>query len=92
MGRIDKQPIELSPEHVSLVEGAVDSGEFGSPSAVVQAALEDWKERRQNHGYTLAELRTAIQNGIDSGPGRDGPMVMTRLAAKYQTMAVATPE
>ncbi|MBX3576814.1 MAG: type II toxin-antitoxin system ParD family antitoxin [Rhizobiaceae bacterium] len=92
MSRIDKQPIELSPEHLSLVEGVVESGEFGSPSAVVQAALEDWNERRQNHGYTLSELRAAIQDGIDSGSSRDGPAVMKRLAAKYQAMAVADPE
>ena len=36
----------------------------------MEEALRDWKERRDNHGYTLAELRQFVQDGIDSGRGR----------------------
>jgi len=39
-------------------------------AACVEEALRDWKERRDNHGYTLAELRQFVQDGIDSGRGR----------------------
>ena len=39
-------------------------------SVVSTDALREWKERRDNHGYTIAELRRLIQEGIDSGPGK----------------------
>jgi antitoxin ParD1/3/4 len=70
MGRIDKRNITLSPEQASLVDDVVAAGEFGSPSEVVGEALREWMERRENHGYTLAELRRLVQEGIDSGPSR----------------------
>jgi antitoxin ParD1/3/4 len=70
MGHLDKHRITLSPEHASLVDDVVAAGEFGSASEVVGEALREWKERRENHGYTLAELRRLVQEGIDSGPGR----------------------
>jgi antitoxin ParD1/3/4 len=62
--------VKLKPELAAFVEEAVASGEYGSGEAVVEEALRDWKERRDNHGYTLAELRRLVQEGIDSGPGR----------------------
>lgn len=51
--------VKLKPELAACVE-----------EAVVEEALRDWKERRDNHGYTLAELRQFVQDGIDSGRGR----------------------
>lgn len=86
MGHIDKHGITLSPEHAMLVETVIDAGEFASPSEVVREALREWQERRDNHGYTIAELRKLVQDGIDSGPSREGPPIMERLRAKYQAM------
>ena len=87
MGHIDKQGIKLSPEHASLVEEAVAAGEFASADEVVEEALRNWKERRDNFGYTIAELRRLVQEGIDSGPSLPGPEVMQRLRSKYERMA-----
>ena len=81
MGHIDKG-IKLSPEHASLLEEAVAAGEFASADEVVEEALRDWKERRDNFGYTIAELRRLVQEGIDSGPSLHGPDVMERIKAK----------
>ena len=67
---IDKRSITLSPEVAAAVDSAVKAGEYASDSEVIGDALREWKERRENHGYTIAELRRLIQEGIDSGPGR----------------------
>lgn len=64
------QAVKLKPELTAFIEEAVASGEYGSREAVVEEAVREWHERRQNHGYTLAELRRLVQEGLDSGPGR----------------------
>ena len=70
MGHVDKRSITLSPELARVVDGAVEAGEYASASEVIRDALRLWKERRELFGYTVEELRTLIQEGIDSGPGR----------------------
>lgn len=62
--------VTLKADLTALVEEAVASGEYGSGEAVVEEAVREWHERRQNHGYTLAELRRLVQEGLDSGPSR----------------------
>lgn len=84
---VDKRSITLSPELATAVDAAVAAGEYASASEVIRDALRDWKERRDLFGYTLEELRALIQEGIDSGPSKDGPTVMTRLRAKYEALA-----
>jgi len=69
MGHLDKR-ITLSPELAAEIDGAVKAGEFASEDEAIANALREWKERRDNHGYTIAELRRLVQEGIDSGPGR----------------------
>lgn len=83
MGHIDRKHVSLTPEHATLLENVVAAGEYASPDAVVEQALREWQERRDNFGYSLAELRRLVQEGIDSGPGRDGPSVMERIRARY---------
>ncbi|MBA3448217.1 MAG: type II toxin-antitoxin system ParD family antitoxin [Pseudaminobacter sp.] len=87
MGHVEKRTITLSPELAAMVDGAVEAGEYASASEVIRDALREWKERRDNFGYTIEELRALVQEGIDSGPGEDGPLVMKRLIAKYQDRA-----
>jgi antitoxin ParD1/3/4 len=85
MGHVDKRSITLSPELAAVVDDAVEAGEYASASEVVREALRQWKERRDNFGYTTAELRALIQEGIDSGPAtEDGPVIMRRLLEKYE--------
>lgn len=82
MGHIDRKPVTLTPEHATLLDDVVAAGEYTSPDAVVEEALREWQERRDNFGYSIAELRRLVQEGIDSGPGRDGPRVMERIKAE----------
>jgi len=87
MGQIDKRSITLSSELATAVDEAVATGEYASASEVVRDALRLWKERLDLFGYTVEDLRALVQEGIDSGPGEDGPLVMQRLLAKYEAAA-----
>ncbi len=88
--KVDKRSITLSPDLATAVDAAVAAGEYASASEVIRDALRDWKERRDLFGYTLEELRALIQEGIDSGPAKDGPTVMERLRAKYELRAAGS--
>ena len=79
MGHVDKRSIILSPDLAAAIDGAVEAGEYASDAEAIDDALREWKERRENHGYTIAELRRLIQEGIDSGPGMDGPTFMAQM-------------
>jgi antitoxin ParD1/3/4 len=70
MAHVDKRSITLPPDLAAAIDGAVEAGEYASDNEAISDALREWKERRDNHGYTIAELRRLIQEGIDSGPGR----------------------
>lgn len=82
MGHVDKRSITLSPELAAAVDGAVDAGEYASASEVIRDALRLWKERRDLFGYTIEELRTLIQEGIDSGPGQFDSMDQLKAEAR----------
>ena len=79
MGHLDKRSITLSSELAAAIDGAVEAGEYASGAEAIDGALREWKERRENHGYTIAELRRLIQEGIDSGPGMDGPTFIAQM-------------
>ncbi|MER9247920.1 type II toxin-antitoxin system ParD family antitoxin [Mesorhizobium sp. M0590] len=87
MGHVDKRSITLSPELAAAVDDVVAAGEYASASEVIRDALRQWKDRRDLLGYTVEELRKLVQEGIDSGPGLDGPPIMERLRAKYLKVA-----
>jgi antitoxin ParD1/3/4 len=88
MTNVDKRSITLSPDLATAVDQAVAAGEYASVSEVIRDALRDWKERRDLLGYTLEELQQLVQEGIDSGPAKDGPAVMRRLLAKYRALGI----
>lgn len=79
--------ITLSADLAAAIDAAVETGDYASASAVVDEALREWAERRDNFGYTIEELRALVQEGIDSGPSLDGPEVMRQLRAKYDLIA-----
>lgn len=79
MGRSETFKMTLSEDLAAEVDGAIAAGEYGTTDEIVAEALRDWKERRDNDGYSLAELRRLVQDGIDSGPGIDGRAFMERL-------------
>ncbi len=87
MGHVDKRSITLSPELAAAVDDVVAAGEYASASEVVRDALRQWKERRDLFGYTLEELRTLVQEGIDSGPGKFVSMAEIKAEARRRWRA-----
>jgi antitoxin ParD1/3/4 len=70
MSNVQKVSVALSPEFMSLVKEAVDSGEYTSASEVIRDALRHWKERRSVQELSADELRELWHEGIASGPSR----------------------
>lgn len=91
MGHIDRKHVTLTPEHATLLDDVVAAGEYASPDAVVEEALREWQERRDNFGYSLAELRRLVQEGIDSGPGRYSSMDEIKAEARRRFEASRRP-
>ena len=60
--------VSITDEMKSWVEEAVASGRYANASDYVRHLLRLERERAQNDGYTVAELKHEIQKGIDSGP------------------------
>jgi len=56
--------INLGQPFIDFARKKVESGEFGSTSEVVREAMRQYIAEDQK----LQALRTAIQDGIDSGP------------------------
>ena len=70
MGKVRKVSIALTEELAETVRAAVASGDFGSSSEVVRAALREWRDRRERAQAEVELIRKLWQEGIESGPGR----------------------
>ena len=70
MGKVQKVSIALTEELAETVRAAVASGDFGSSSEVVRAALRDWRDRRERERAQVELIRKLWREGIVSGPGR----------------------
>ena len=70
MSKVEKVSIALTPELMDAVRVAVESGDYASTSEAIRDAVRDWNRRREERAAKLADLRAAIQAGIDSGPMR----------------------
>jgi Arc/MetJ-type ribon-helix-helix transcriptional regulator len=80
--------ISLSkPDLVQFLEEQVHQGHFGSPEAVVEAALtllQDAAKPPRLDPETLASIRTS-QEQFELGQGRDLRDALGQLRLKYQT-------
>lgn len=80
----ETRKITLSTDLAATIDAAVETGDYASASAVVDEALREWAERRDNCGYTIEELRALVQEGIDSGRGQYSSMDEIKAAARSQ--------
>ncbi len=62
--------VSLTPKLEEFIQQKVTSGNYNNASEVVREALRLLEERDQQREAKLQWLRQAIQEGIDSGPGR----------------------
>jgi antitoxin ParD1/3/4 len=63
--------ISLSPQQLSRIQSAVETGAYASNSEVLREALRMWEQREELRGLEIARLRKAYEEGIASGPGRE---------------------
>jgi len=69
-----------------FIHAQVESGRYTSVSEVVREALrlmEDQESLRELH---IANLRSQVEEGMNSGPGIPAEEVFARLEAKYVAM------
>lgn len=60
--------ISFPPSLDRFVQQQVESGAYDTPVEVVRDALEQLQIKAEQREASLAWLRNAIQEGIDSGP------------------------
>ena len=60
--------ISLNDHYAGLISSLVDSGRYGSASEVVRAGLRLLEDQEREREAVLDELRTAVREGLDSGP------------------------
>jgi antitoxin ParD1/3/4 len=68
MSKLEKFNISLDEHHAQLINDAVDSGAYASPSDIVREALADWEASRQEPD--VERLRKLWDQGVASGPGQ----------------------
>jgi antitoxin ParD1/3/4 len=68
MTKVEKHSVALTPQLAATVRAAVEAGDYASTSEVIREAIREWTERRELRAAKLADLRAAIQEGLDSGP------------------------
>jgi antitoxin ParD1/3/4 len=78
--------VSLTPELEQFVLEQVQSGTYRSASEVVRDGLRLLAERRKTQELKLVALRTAIQDGLSSGPAEpfDMEAIITEARAGYQ--------
>jgi len=84
---VEKISIALPQEMAALVRQAVDTGEYASSSEVIREALRAWQHERALRQCAFDELRTAIQEGINSGTVENFDIESTIEKAKARKQA-----
>ncbi|MFM9974373.1 MAG: type II toxin-antitoxin system ParD family antitoxin [Beijerinckiaceae bacterium] len=74
--------ISLSPQQLSRIQQAVETGAYASNSEVLREALRLWEQREELRMLEVARLRKAYEEGIASGPGQDGDEAFDRIRAR----------
>lgn len=71
MSKVQKISIALTPELNLMLQEAVESGQYATSSEVVRDALRLWQDKEKLKQEGIEYMRALIQEGIDSGPGRE---------------------
>lgn len=78
--------VALSSHFEAFVREQVDSGRYNNVSEVVRAGLRLLEDEEKLREMKLAQLRSAIAAGLESGPERNAERVFERLEAKYSAL------
>ena len=77
--------VSLPAEYMEFVEGEVRTGEYGSASEVVRAALRGLRREKALHAEKLAVLRREVGVGLaQARQGRLSPRTIGEIAASLR--------
>jgi antitoxin ParD1/3/4 len=79
----------LGPLFEKMMEDLVASGRYQSKSEILRDGLRMVQEKEAHFLTELEELREAVREGVESGPGIPAEEVFEELRAKYETAAAA---
>ncbi len=82
MSHMPKISVALTPEIASLVNQAVESGEYANGDELVREALREWTQRRRLLRHERERLRELWAEGVASGPGRFGDIGVIKAEAR----------
>jgi antitoxin ParD1/3/4 len=91
MSNVEKISVALTPEMVTMVRQAVETGEYASTSEVIRDALRDWKLHRLQRSQAVEELGRLWDEGIASGPSSDAEEAFARIRARLKARAASLP-
>ncbi|MBK5967773.1 MULTISPECIES: ribbon-helix-helix domain-containing protein [Thiorhodovibrio] len=74
--------VALTPELITAMREAVESGDYVSSSEVMCEALRDWRRRRSLQQKEVEELQRIWKEGLASGPGSFGDMAAIKVEAR----------
>jgi antitoxin ParD1/3/4 len=75
----------LIGEHFEqFIKSQIQQGRYASASEVIRDGLRALEDREKLRALKLEALRSDIQQGINSGPGRPVQEVAAELQARYQ--------
>ncbi len=74
--------VALGSHFENFIKSQLGCGRYNNASEVVRAGLRLLEEQEQLHAARVAELKSAIQAGIDSGEGRELEEVVAELRAR----------
>lgn len=80
--------INLTPQMDRFVDTKIQSGQYANASEVFRAGLRALQQDEKEDKARLEALRTAIEDGIKSGPAEGDPI--RRLRTRIQRRVAAT--
>lgn len=84
---IETVSVDLKPEIADQIRQAIQSGEYGSSSEVVEDALREWAFLRNRSVNNLEGLGRAWDEArAKDGPGKSFEEVFDRLERKYRAI------
>jgi antitoxin ParD1/3/4 len=87
MTKIDKISVAITREQHAKIKAAIERGDYASTSEVIRTALREWELREEMRRLEGERIGRLWDEGIASGPAREGSPIMERLRSKYAALA-----
>ena len=91
MAKIAKISVSITSDQLAKIEAAVERGDYPSTSDGIRTLLQEWELKEELRRQEAERLGRLWDEGLASGPARDGPATMAELAKKYENLAKPKP-